>query len=281
MQKCLIANRGEIACRLIRAAQQYGLETVAIYSDADRHSLHVQLADEAYRVGASEASQSYLQQDVILDIARTSGCDAIHPGYGLLSENASFAMACQQAGIRFIGPSSDVIELMGDKKAAKEVAKKLDIPIIEGMYVPKDFDEAWCKQSSLQQGNWLVKARQGGGGRGMRIVHPGDDLYAALQSAKKEAKSFFDDDGLILERVIDPARHIEVQILADQYGNVIHLFDRDCSLQRRHQKVIEQAPATELPSYTREKMFTAALALAKHVKYQSAGTVEFLVDEEW
>jgi acetyl/propionyl-CoA carboxylase alpha subunit len=278
MHKVLIANRGEIACRIGEAAKGLGIETVAVYSDADRHAKHVRCADEAFWLGPSDVNASYLNQTKLIELALQNQCDAIHPGYGLLSEKADFAKACEEAGLNFIGPKSDTIAQLGDKAKAKALAQSLNIPVSESVPVPDVITAQWCEAMQSKGRTWLIKACCGGGGRGMRRVTPEDDLLAMLNAARREAKNYFDDDSLLLERLIEPARHIEVQIIADKHGNVRHLFDRDCSVQRRYQKVIEEAPALGIDPQVRQAMFDAAIKLAEAVHYQNVGTVEFLVD---
>jgi 3-methylcrotonyl-CoA carboxylase alpha subunit len=276
--KVLIANRGEIACRIIRAAKSLGVQTVAVYSDADSHAMHVTMADDTYYIGPSDVSVSYLNQDKIIAIAKESGAEAIHPGYGLLSENAYFAKDCEEAGLIFIGPRSETIATLADKAQAKALAQSLNIPVIDSIEVPNDVTDEWVNQLELQ-GTYIIKACAGGGGKGMRLIEPGaKDIKITIELAKKEAKNYFDNDAIILERYVKPARHIEVQILADQHGKVIHLFDRDCSLQRRYQKVIEEAPAPDIQPEVRQAMYQAAISLAQSVNYVNAGTVEFLLD---
>ena len=277
--KILIANRGEIACRIIAAAKALNITTVAIYSAVDKHAKHVQQADEAYFVGPSPVNESYLNQQRIIDIAVQAKADAIHPGYGLLAENADFAAACTQAGIKFIGPSADTIAQMGDKAAAKQLAKDIGVPIIDSLIVPQDITEEWLAPFKNNDDKWLIKATAGGGGKGMRLIDKHADIISQIELAKKEAQTYFGHDELIIEKFVKPARHIEVQIVADQQGHVIHLFDRDCSLQRRYQKVIEEAPAPNIPQNVRDAMASCAIQLAQAVNYEGAGTVEFLLDE--
>ena len=278
-EKVLIANRGEIACRIIRAAKSLGIKTVAVYSDADRYAEHVKFADEAFCLGASDVHSSYLNNKKIIAIAHESKVQAIHPGYGFLSENPDFARSCEMEGFCFIGPSSQTIAKLADKAHAKALAASLLIPVIQSIEVPKIITDAWVNALDLQA-TWIIKACAGGGGKGMRLIEKNDkDIQITLELAKKESKKYFNDDAIFLERYIKPARHIEVQILADQYGKVLHLFDRDCSLQRRFQKVIEEAPAPDLNQDVRENMYKAAILLAQSVGYVNAGTVEFLLDD--
>lgn len=279
-KKVLIANRGEIACRLIRTLQRMGIRSVAVYSEADADSLHVEMADEAYLLGPAPALNSYLKTQAILKVALESGAEAIHPGYGFLSENADFAESVQNQGLVFIGPSARAIAAMGDKLEAKRLARLAGIPCIPGM------DESLLdleKVEAIGQAvgyPLMVKAASGGGGKGMRIVKNPLDLKDALKGAMNEAQSSFGDSRVFLEKYINAARHIEVQILADHHGNVIHLGERECSLQRRHQKVIEEAPSPSLTSLMRQHMEDEAIRLAKTVGYTSAGTVEFVLGPE-
>ena len=271
----LIANRGEIAIRIIKAAQELGLRTVAVYSDADREAPHVRAADTAIRIGRTPAAESYLSIDAILDAARKTGADAIHPGYGFLSERASFARAVTAAGLTFVGPTGDVMDQMGRKDVARKVAIAAGVPVVPS---------AELRGSTVDAGEigypLLVKAAAGGGGKGMRIVREPAEFDAALAAAQREALSAFGDDTILVERYVDHGRHVEVQILADQHGNVVHLFERDCSAQRRHQKVIEEAPAPTISENVRRVLTDSSVALAKQVGYTNAGTVEFLVSGE-
>jgi geranyl-CoA carboxylase alpha subunit len=275
----LVANRGEIACRIIRTARDLDLRTVAVYSDADADALHVAMADEAHPIGAAPAAESYLNIDTILAAAKASGAGAIHPGYGFLSENATFARAVAEAGLTFIGPSSDAIEIMGDKAIAKDHMLAAGVPSIAG-YQGSDQSDATLLSHAKDIGlPLMVKAAAGGGGKGMRLVTEFGDLPEALALARSEAQSAFGSDMLILERAVQNARHVEVQIFADTMGHTIHLGERDCSVQRRHQKVIEEAPAPGMTQSLRTRMGNAAIAAAKSVGYVGAGTVEFLLDE--
>ncbi|HMQ07428.1 MAG TPA: acetyl-CoA carboxylase biotin carboxylase subunit [Saprospiraceae bacterium] len=279
MKKILIANRGEIACRVIRTAQKMGIGTVAVFSDADRYALHTKWADEAIYLGASPSSDSYLKMDLLIECAIRSGADAIHPGYGFLSENAQFARKVELAGLTWIGPTPEAIEIMGSKLAAKEAVKKFNVPLVPGTDYPiPDIGEA---QKVIERTGLpvLIKASAGGGGKGMRIVHDPTLLEESLKAAISEAKSAFGDGSVFIEKYITHPRHIEFQILADSYGNTIHLFDRECSIQRRHQKVIEEAPSPALDSNLRKTMGDAAVMVAKSCQYRGAGTVEFILDE--
>ncbi|MAI25589.1 MAG: acetyl/propionyl/methylcrotonyl-CoA carboxylase subunit alpha [Myxococcota bacterium] len=271
----LVANRGEIACRIIRTAQRLGLKTVAVYSEADRNALHVRHADQAIFIGDSPARESYLVADRILAAARKSGADAIHPGYGFLSENAEFAEACAEANISFIGPPASAIRTMGQKDLAKRQMEAAGVPVIPG-----EHNEGHDLQSAAARIGFplLVKAVAGGGGKGMRRVDSLDGLDQALESAKREALSSFGDDRLLIEKWLGQSRHIEIQVFADSHGDVVHLFERDCSLQRRHQKVIEEAPAHGMPEKLRAAMGKAAIRATQAIDYRGAGTIEFLVD---
>ncbi|MEX3777196.1 acetyl-CoA carboxylase biotin carboxylase subunit [Pseudomonas sp. MYb118] len=276
--KILIANRGEIACRIQRTAQALGYRTVAVFSDADADALHVQIADEAVNIGPAPVQQSYLNVPAILDAARRSGADAIHPGYGFLSENAEFARACQQAGLTFIGPSPEAIELMGSKRLSKLAMLEAGVPCIKG-YQGAEQDDATLSREAERIGfPLMIKASAGGGGRGMRLVHDAADLLAQIRTARSEALNGFGSDELILEQALIDPRHVEVQVFGDQHGNLIYLGERDCSIQRRHQKVIEEAPCPVMTAELRQAMGEAALKAAGSVNYVGAGTVEFLLD---
>ena len=277
-QSVLIANRGEIACRIIRTLRELGLRSVAVYSNADRDAPHVKLADDAIHIGPSPAAESYLVIENILSAAKASGADAVHPGYGFLSENADFARACAEAGLTFIGPSSNSIILMGDKAAAKRHMIAADVPVLSG-YQGKTQDDATLIKESKQVGfPLIVKAAAGGGGRGMRLVSTAADLPSAISAARAEALSAFGSDTLILERAVIRPRHIEIQVFGDSQGNIIHLGERDCSVQRRHQKVLEEAPCPVMTDELRSRMGEAAVQAARSVDYVGAGTVEFLLD---
>ena len=267
----LVANRGEIALRVIRTAHRMGIRTVAVYSDADRDAPHVRAADEAVHLGPTPATASYLNIEALLDAARRTGADAVHPGYGFLSERAEFAAAVVEAGLTFVGPSAAVMEQMGRKDRAREIAVAAGVPV-----VPR----AEAENAGAVELPLLVKAAAGGGGKGMRIVRSADELEGAIAAARREAASAFGDDTLLLERYVERGRHVEVQVLADRHGHVVHLFERDCSAQRRHQKVLEEAPAPNLGAAARETLLGSAVALAREVGYENAGTVEFLVAGE-
>ena len=277
IRKVLIANRGEIAVRVIRACRELGIETVAVYSEADAAAPHVLGANDAVAIGPSAASASYLEADVILDAAAKTGADAVHPGYGFLSENADFARACEARGLIFIGPSSAVIERMGSKTAAREAVAKAGVPVVPGD-TPKS-QNAVDLLASLKRVGYpaLLKASAGGGGKGMRIVRSPDEAEDSISSARSEAERSFADGRLYVERLVERPRHIEVQIMADSHGSTVHLFERDCTLQRRHQKVIEEAPGPTVTPAIRERMTHAAVAAARAVGYVNAGTIEFLL----
>jgi geranyl-CoA carboxylase alpha subunit len=277
-RKVLIANRGEIACRIIRTARAKGYRTVAIYSEADADALHVRLAHEAIAIGPAPVAQSYLSIEKIIAAAKQSGADAIHPGYGFLSENAAFAQGCANAGVIFIGPSPQAIRVMGDKVEAKNRMIAAGVPCVPG-YQDGDQSDARLTQEAVRIGfPVMVKAAAGGGGRGMRLVQEAAGLAAALRMARSEAKNAFGDDRLLLERAIVDARHVEIQVFGDAHGNVIHLGERDCSVQRRHQKVVEEAPSPAVDASLRARMGAAAVQAAKAIDYVGAGTIEFMLD---
>src|SRR5712671_1537686 len=276
--KILIANRGEIACRVIRTARRMGIATVAVYSEADVKALHVALADEARLIGPPPARDSYLNIAAILDAARQSGAQAVHPGYGFLSENPDFAEACAKAGIVFIGPPAEAIRAMGSKAAAKALMEAHGVPVVPG-YHGDEQDPAHLAAEAERIGfPVLIKASAGGGGRGMRIVTRADEFARALVGAKREAAGAFGDDRVLIERYLERPRHIEVQVFGDMHGNIVHLWERDCSIQRRHQKIIEESPAPGLDDGLRGRMVEAALKVARVAGYRNAGTMEFLVD---
>jgi 3-methylcrotonyl-CoA carboxylase alpha subunit len=278
--KLLIANRGEIACRVIAAARDLGIRTVAVYSDADHGARHVAMADEARRIGPPEARASYLNIEAILAAARDTGAEAIHPGYGFLSENEDFAAACAKAGIVFVGPTPQAIAAMGDKSAAKRLMEKAGVPLVPG-YHGENQDPAFLQSEADKIGYpVLIKASAGGGGKGMRVVTEARGFAAGLESAKREAKSAFGDDRVLVEKYLERPRHIEVQVFGDRHGNVVYLFERDCSVQRRHQKVLEEAPAPGLSPGRRKAMGEAAVAAAKSIQYTGAGTVEFIAAQD-
>ncbi|MFH1804075.1 MAG: acetyl/propionyl/methylcrotonyl-CoA carboxylase subunit alpha [Pseudomonadota bacterium] len=277
-RKLLIANRGEIACRVIKTARRMGIATVAVYSDADAHALHVRMADEAWHIGGPAPRDSYLRQDRLLEVIAQSGADAVHPGYGFLSENAGFAEAVTKAGAVFVGPPTAAILAMGSKSEAKKIMEKAGVPLVPG-YHGRDQDPDFLALQADQIGYpVLIKASSGGGGKGMRAVESPADFADALTSCQREAASSFGDDHCLIEKLITHPRHVEIQVFADSHGNAVYLFERDCSLQRRHQKVIEEAPAPHMPTDLRARMGKAAVDAAKAIGYQGAGTVEFLLD---
>jgi 3-methylcrotonyl-CoA carboxylase alpha subunit len=276
-KKILVANRGEIAVRVMRSAQKLGIPTVAVYSEVDENALHVQMADEAYCLGKEELSDTYLNVEKIISVARDAGCDALHPGYGFLSESPVLVEACKNEGITFIGPNPEAIRLMGNKIEARAFVRKLGIPMTAGL--------TGTPEELLEKANeipfpLLVKAAAGGGGKGMRIVRKGDDLKEILEATSREAKNYFGDGTIYIEKYIEEPRHIEIQVLGDNFGNVVHFFERECSIQRRYQKIIEESPSPTLTDETRQKMGASAVSIAKAANYNSAGTVEFLVDKE-
>ncbi|MFN0214246.1 MAG: acetyl/propionyl/methylcrotonyl-CoA carboxylase subunit alpha [Saprospiraceae bacterium] len=280
MKKILVANRGEIALRVMRTARRMGIATVAVYSEADRHAPHVRFADEAVLLGPAPSAQSYLKGEKIIEFARQLGVDGIHPGYGFLSENADFARMVELAGITFIGPSPKSIEIMGSKLAAKEAVKKFDVPMVPG--IDKAItDIAMAKEIGRRVGYpILVKASAGGGGKGMRIVEREEDIQEQMERAISEAVSAFGDGSVFIEKYVTGPRHVEVQVMGDKFGNTVYLFERECSIQRRHQKVVEEAPSAILSPEMRKAMGEAAVRVAKACDYVGAGTVEFLVDSE-
>ena len=276
-KKILIANRGEIAVRIIQAAQSLKIATAAIYADSDQSGLHVQRADEAYGLGEGNLSDTYLNIEKIIEIAQHAGCEAIHPGYGFLSENPTFVEACEQAGITFIGPSSEVIKIMGDKIEARRFAQRAGVPTTEGA---TGSAEELLKQADAFSYPVLVKASAGGGGKGMRIVQQASELPDALASTVREAEAYFGNPTVYIEKYLASPRHIEVQLLGDHYGELVHLYERECSLQRRYQKIIEEAPSPTLTPELRKAMGEAAVALGKAIQYTNAGTIEFLLDQD-
>ena len=276
----LVANRGEIAMRVMRTCQELGVRTVAVYSTPDRRAPHVRLADEAYHIGPAAASESYLDMEVLLNVAARSGADAVHPGYGFLSENADFAEACADAGLTFIGPPPEAIRAMGDKTAARTLMKEAGVPMAPGTPNAVEHVDTAAEKAHEIGYPVLIKAAAGGGGKGMRIVRDPSNFERAMQMAQSEAQNAFGDGRVFVEKYIDQPRHIEFQILADAHGHTVHLFERECSIQRRHQKVIEEAPSSILPPEKRQEMGEAAVAAAEACGYVNAGTVEFLVDAE-
>jgi acetyl-CoA carboxylase biotin carboxylase subunit len=279
INKVLVANRGEIACRVIKTLKKMGIASVAVYSEADQHAPFVALADEAVCIGSSPSSESYLVQEKIIEVAKNKKVDAIHPGYGFLSENPAFARLLESNGIVLIGPSAHSMEIMGSKLAAKEAVKNFDIPLVPGTdYALSDVDK--CIEISESIGYpVLIKASAGGGGKGMRLVRHKEEMREQLDLAMGEALSAFGDSSVFIEKYVEEPRHIEFQVLADNYGNTVHLFERECSIQRRHQKVVEEAPSSVLTEDLRRKMGEAAVLVAKSCNYSGAGTVEFLVDK--
>ncbi|MBD7916363.1 acetyl-CoA carboxylase biotin carboxylase subunit [Clostridium sp. Sa3CUN1] len=279
IRKVLIANRGEIAVRIIRACKELGIKTVAIYSEADKDAMHTQLADEAICVGKPKSKDSYLNESNIISAAVITKCNAIHPGFGFLSENAEFAAICEECNIKFIGPSSKTISIMGDKSRAREIMKNADVPIIPGSDgIIENVEDAFLEAERIVY-PVMIKAALGGGGKGIRIVQNKNELENAYFTAKTEAKVNFGDDTIYMEKFIENPRHIEFQILGDEYGNIVHLGERDCTVQRRNQKVLEEAPSTILSDELRHEMGKAAISAAKAVNYVNAGTIEFLVDK--
>ncbi len=278
--RILIANRGEIALRIIRACREMGIETVAVFSDADRGSAYLDLADEAICVGPAKSARSYLKIDQIISAAEVGNVEAIHPGYGFLAENSHFNEVCRSCKIDFIGPTPEAMDLLGDKNRARDIARKADVPVVPGSGGLLS-DEAEALKVAHEIGfPVLIKATAGGGGKGMRVAANDLVLKTAIQQAQSEAQAAFGNDGVYLERYVERPRHVEVQVLADLHGNVVHLWERECSTQRRHQKLIEESPAPNLPQETREAMCQAAVRLIKSVNYTNAGTVEFIVDQE-
>jgi acetyl-CoA carboxylase biotin carboxylase subunit len=280
IRRVLIANRGEIAVRVIRACRELGIESVAVYSDPDRAALHVRLADHAFHIGPAAAAESYLKIDKLLDVAKRAGADAVHPGYGFLSERATFAHAVREAGLTFVGPSPKAIEAMGDKVEARRRMIAAKVPVVPGSESPIESDtevERLVREIGFPV---MLKAAGGGGGKGMRLVHDQAGLMGGLRAARSEARSAFGDDRVYVEKAIIRPRHIEVQVLGDMHGDVIHLYERECSIQRRHQKVIEESPSLAIDQKTREAMGAVAVQAAKAVDYVGAGTIEFLVDQQ-
>ncbi|HEY1708670.1 MAG TPA: acetyl/propionyl/methylcrotonyl-CoA carboxylase subunit alpha [Rhizomicrobium sp.] len=279
-KKILIANRGEIACRVIKTARKMGIKTVAVYSDADKDALHVEMADEAVNIGPPPSAQSYLMIDRIVQACRDTGAEAVHPGYGFLSEREAFAEALEKVGVKFIGPNNHAIAAMGDKIESKKLAQAAKVNTVPG-FIGEIKDDAHARQIAKEIGYpVMVKASAGGGGKGLRIVHREEELVQAIRSSQHEAKASFGDDRLFVEKFVTEPRHIEIQVMGDKHGNVIYLNERECSIQRRHQKVIEEAPSPFLDAATRKAMGEQAVALAKAVGYDSAGTVEFIVDKD-
>ena len=280
LSKILIANRGEIACRVIQTCKRLGVQSVAVYSDADRHSRHVSMADEAWHIGGSQPAESYLRAETILEVARKCGVEGIHPGYGFLSENADFARACKTADIVFIGPTAEAIDAMGSKSAAKALMEKAGVPVVPGYHGVKQDSDFLANEAKRIGYPVLIKAIAGGGGKGMRLVNQHDDFLPQLEAAKREAKNSFGDDTVLIERYVQGPHHIEFQVFGDNYDNVVHLFERECSIQRRHQKVLEETPSPFLDEKLRKKMGDAAVAAATAIHYTNAGTIEFIVGDD-
>ncbi len=279
IKKILVANRGEIAIRVMRSAREMGIKTVAVYSEADKLLPHASYADESINIGPAPASESYLVQDKIIEACKQTGADAIHPGYGFLSENASFAQRVEKEGLIFIGPSPEAIRIMGDKLTSKQTVQKFNVPLVPGMDEPiNDVDKAKKVANDIGY-PVMIKASAGGGGKGMRIVHDPKDFEEQMDRAMSEARNSFGNDEVFIEKFISSPKHIEVQVLGDQHGNIVHLFERECSIQRRHQKVIEEAPSAVLTPEKRAQIGEAAVNVAKSCSYFGAGTVEFIADE--
>ncbi len=280
IKKVLVANRGEIAIRIMRSCREMGIETVAVFSDADRTAMHVRYANEAYNIGPAPSTESYLNMDRIIATAIKSGADAIHPGYGFLSENAAFARRCREEGLRFIGPSPESIEMMGDKISARKKMIAAGVPVVPGT-TEKVTSEASAIKYIREIGlPVMIKASAGGGGKGMRLVKHESQIAGSLRAARSEAKTAFGDDALYIEKYVDSPHHIEFQILSDKYGNTVHLFERECSVQRRHQKVVEETPSPILTPEIRERMGAYAVAAANAAQYEGAGTIEFIMDNQ-
>jgi acetyl-CoA carboxylase biotin carboxylase subunit len=278
IRSLLIANRGEIAVRIARACREAGIESVAVYSDADAGALHVRAADRAVRLGPASPAESYLSIDALIDRARETGADAVHPGYGFLSEHAAFARACESAGLTFIGPPADVIERMGSKIGARDLMRSAGVPIVPGE-TPGDQTDDGVRAAARALGYpALVKASAGGGGKGMRVLRRDGDAHELIAAARREAAAAFGDGTLYVERLLDRPRHVEVQVFGDAHGNVVHLFERECSIQRRHQKIVEETPSTAITPAVRARMGEAAVAAARAAGYRNAGTIEFLVE---
>ncbi len=279
LKKVLVANRGEIAVRIIRACREMGIRTVAVYSEADKDSLHRKLADESVCIGPARSGLSYLNVKNLIEAACQTGADSIHPGYGFLSESSSFAKMCNEIGIKFIGPSSEIIELMGNKSKAKATMKKAGVPVVPGSDGLVNSLEEAKKISKKIKYPVIIKASAGGGGKGIRIAYSEEELIKAYDIVKQEAKISFNDDSIYIEKFVENPRHVEVQILADEHGNVVHLGERDCSIQRRNQKVLEETPSMILNDKTRKKMFDVTVKAVREIGYSSAGTIEYLVDK--
>ncbi len=279
-KKVLIANRGEIAVRVIRTCKALGITTIGVYSEADADAPHVKMADEAYLIGGPRVAESYLNINKILEVAQISGAEAIHPGYGLLSENTDFARRCEEAGLIFIGPSPEVISKMGSKIESRKAMEEAGVPVVPGITYPLADEEEAVEAADRIGYPVMLKASAGGGGIGMQVVHNGDEIRKAFAGNQKRATDFFGDGAMYIEKFVENPRHIEIQILADCFGNTVYLWERECSIQRRHQKVVEEAPSSFITEKTRTKMGEAAVKAAKSIGYKNAGTIEFLVDEE-
>lgn len=279
-KKILIANRGEIAIRITRACRELGISSVAVFSDADRDSLHVFLADEAYHIGPSPSKESYLNFRKIIEVAKQAGADAIHPGYGFLSENPVFVRACKEAGIIFIGPTPENMEAMGDKLSAKALMKKAGVPLVPGSDGGVESVEEAQKIAAKIGYPIIIKATAGGGGKGMRVVRADGELESAFRACRSEGQNYFANPTVYIERFINDPKHIEIQVFGDTHGNVVHLFERECSVQRRHQKIIEESPSPSVPNDVRHKMGDAAVRAAKSIAYVGAGTIEFIFDNQ-
>ena len=280
ISRLLIANRGEIACRIIRSCRRLGITTIAVFSAADRRALHVRLADESVHIGAAPAADSYLNIQALLAAANASRADAIHPGYGFLSENAEFARECKKGGLIFVGPDADTIASMGNKDVAKTIMEKAGVPVVPGYHGELQTDRGLQKEARRIGWPVMIKPCAGGGGKGMRIVREESAFAEALHAARREALSSFGDDRVLLEKFLENPRHVEVQVFADTHGNIVHLFERECSIQRRYQKIIEEAPCPSVADDMRREMTAAAITAARAVGYQNAGTVEFILDRD-
>src|SRR5258706_7278111 len=278
--KILIANRGEIACRVIKTCKRMGIRTVAVFSEADAHAEHVKQADEAWLLGGPRPADSYLRGEAIIAIARQSGAQAIHPGYGFLSENEDFARACENAGVVFIGPTPEAIEKMGSKSAAKALMQTAKVPVVPGYHGDNQDPKFLAKQADIVGYPLLIKAVAGGGGKGMRLVEKSEEFIPQLEAARREAKNAFGNDDVLIERFVLGPHHIEFQVFGDTHGNYVHLFERECSIQRRHQKILEETPSPYLDENMRKKMGDAAVAAARAIAYRGAGTIEFIAAED-
>lgn len=280
IKKVLIANRGEIAVRIIKACHDLDIEVVAVYSEVDETAMHVREADEAYLLGPAPPNESYLKQDKLIEVAKLSGCDAVHPGYGFLAENAGFAQKTQDAGLKFVGPTPEAITLLGDKVASRRTMSSAGVPVIPGYDEPGMSDEVMAQRAKEIGYPVLIKAAAGGGGKGMRVVHEPENFQASLDGARREAQSAFGNPTVFLEKFLVEPRHIEFQIFSDEHGNHLHLFERECSIQRRHQKIIEETPSIALDDELRRRMGQTAVKVAEAANYTNAGTVEFLLDKD-